>query len=99
MTRRKSGETVEDFISRAIEAVSEFERRTVFVKVERIKRRKNRFRPTHNQARLLNWIHRQGGFVSYELCEGMNFMTLGLLKAKRLVVEAKQDGKEGIRIA
>lgn len=93
---RRGRETLEEYITRSIEAVSELERRTIFVKVDRIKHRRNRFKATPNQSRLLGWIKKQG-FVPNELCEGMNFMTLGLLKAKRLVIEARQDGVEGIR--
>lgn len=96
MTKRDKHESIEEYITRAIEAVSELERRTIFVKVDRIKHRRNRFKPTPNQARLLGWIRRRG-FIPNELCEGMNFMTLGLLKAKRLVMETTQDGHEGIK--
>ena len=66
----------------------------MFVKVERVRRRRS-MDPTPFQQDLYNWI-RKRGFVEWSLTLGMHWGMLGGLMARGLVVEDHRNGVRGI---
>jgi hypothetical protein len=82
-------------IEKAIGEIDSLDRRaSAFVKTTTILNRHS-LDPTDHQSDLLIWIRRRG-FVPAEVTLGMNFMFLGGLMARGLVVATTKDGVEGV---
>jgi hypothetical protein len=92
MNRRKSPNR--QMAELAMAAIADMEFKTVFVKVERIMRRKS-MEPTDNQMKLYRFIKKRG-FCPIEWTLGMNWQMLGGLKARGRVKDTVKDGKEGV---